>query len=300
MAETGAERTEQRDTEAPRGGAQERPGSALAPSCRWRRCADRGAGLSTCSAVAAAAQFAELMRSGLTSERASRRWTSGAIWPALVDAGLRALLVMRCRFSALTFVAALARAARARRLEFLRPGADAAVLAAESRRRASAACSRCAARSSSARASPSFVVVASIAWVLLKGMTPQMLGLSSEPLQGAIGHAAALAGQALLVLCFGLVADRRRRRAVPALAALAAICKMTREEVQRGIQGKRRLARKPGRIRQAAARAGARPHDAGSAEGRRGDHQPDALRRGAALRREAQCARRSWWPRART
>ena len=37
-------------------------------------------------------------------------------------------------------------------------------------------------------------------------MTPQLMGLSSEPLQGAIGHSAALAGYSLLVLCFGLVA----------------------------------------------------------------------------------------------
>jgi flagellar biosynthetic protein FlhB len=49
-------------------------------------------------------------------------------------------------------------------------------------------------------------VVGIIAWVLLKGLTTQMLGLSSEPLGGAISHSVELAGYSLLVLCFGLVA----------------------------------------------------------------------------------------------
>src|SRR6185503_8353323 len=41
-------------------------------------------------------------------------------------------------------------------------------------------------------------VVGVTAWVLLKGLTPQLMGLSSEPLNNAIGHAVALAGYALL------------------------------------------------------------------------------------------------------
>jgi flagellar biosynthetic protein FlhB len=47
-------------------------------------------------------------------------------------------------------------------------------------------------------------VVGVTAWVLLKGLTPQLMGLSSEPLNNAIGHAVALAGYALLVLTCGL------------------------------------------------------------------------------------------------
>jgi flagellar biosynthetic protein FlhB len=47
-------------------------------------------------------------------------------------------------------------------------------------------------------------VVGIIAIVLLKGLTPQLMGLSSEPLPGAIGHAASLAGYSLLMLVLGL------------------------------------------------------------------------------------------------
>ena len=82
-------------------------------------------------------------------------------------------------------------------------------------------------------------------------MTPQLMGLSSEPLQGAIGHSAALTGYALLVLCFGLVVDRRDRRAVPALAARRAICSMTREEVQEEYKESEGSPETRGRIREA-------------------------------------------------
>jgi flagellar biosynthetic protein FlhB len=47
-------------------------------------------------------------------------------------------------------------------------------------------------------------VIGLIGWVLLKGLTPQLMGLSSEPLKQAIGHSAALSGYALLVLACGL------------------------------------------------------------------------------------------------
>src|SRR5262249_1885668 len=40
----------------------------------------------------------------------------------------------------------------------------------------------------------------------LPGRAPRAVGLSGEPVNGAITHAAALTGYALLVLCFGLVA----------------------------------------------------------------------------------------------
>lgn len=48
-------------------------------------------------------------------------------------------------------------------------------------------------------------VVGTIGFVLLTGLTPQLMGLSAEPLPGAIGHAASLAGYSLLVLVCGLV-----------------------------------------------------------------------------------------------
>jgi flagellar biosynthetic protein FlhB len=47
-------------------------------------------------------------------------------------------------------------------------------------------------------------VVAVTGWVLLRGLTPQLMGLSSEPLPGAIGHAASLTGYSLLMLVLGL------------------------------------------------------------------------------------------------
>jgi flagellar biosynthetic protein FlhB len=92
-------------------------------------------------------------------------------------------------------------------------------------------------------------VVGAIAFVLLKGLTPQLLGLSAEPLGNAIGHAAALAGYALLVLTCGL-------------ALIAAVdvpfqlwqhgkdLRMTREEVK-GIQGGEGSARTRSHIREA-------------------------------------------------
>ena len=48
-------------------------------------------------------------------------------------------------------------------------------------------------------------VVATIGYVLLKGMTPQIDGsVGRAACNGAIGHSAALAGYSLLVLCCGL------------------------------------------------------------------------------------------------
>ena len=164
---------------------------------------------------------------------------------------------------------------------------------------ASAACSRRAAWWSSARASPRSPWSRSSADVLLKGLTPQMLGLSCRARwrrHRPLGRARAA------TRCWCCAAARRHRgvrRAVPALAARAASAHDARGN-PRGIQGKRGLAGNPRPHPRGAARAGARPHDAGSAEGRRGRHQPDALRRGAALRREAHARAASWWPRART
>src|SRR4051812_20348151 len=47
-------------------------------------------------------------------------------------------------------------------------------------------------------------VIGVIGWVVLKGLTPELMGLSAEPVNNAIGHAASLAGYALLVLTCGL------------------------------------------------------------------------------------------------
>lgn len=47
-------------------------------------------------------------------------------------------------------------------------------------------------------------VVGIFGWVLLRGLTPQLMGLSSEPVTGAITHAAALCVYALVILTCGL------------------------------------------------------------------------------------------------
>ena len=47
-------------------------------------------------------------------------------------------------------------------------------------------------------------VVGVIAWVLLRALTPQLMGLSTEPVGNAIGHAGSMAAYALLILCMGL------------------------------------------------------------------------------------------------
>jgi flagellar biosynthetic protein FlhB len=48
------------------------------------------------------------------------------------------------------------------------------------------------------------LVVGIIGIVMLKSLTPQLMGLSSEPVGNAIGHAASLASYSLLILCMGL------------------------------------------------------------------------------------------------
>jgi flagellar biosynthetic protein FlhB len=94
------------------------------------------------------------------------------------------------------------------------------------------------------------LVVSMIGWVLLKGMTPQMMGLSSEPLQGAIAHSAALAGYSLLVLCFGLVAIAAFD--VPfQLWQHSRDLKMTREEVKEEYKESEGSPETRGRIREA-------------------------------------------------
>ena len=93
-------------------------------------------------------------------------------------------------------------------------------------------------------------VVGLIAWVLLKGLTPQLLGLSTEPLEQAIGHSAALTGYSLIVLVCGL-------------ALIAAIdvpfqlwqhakeLRMTREEVKEEYKESEGSPETRGRIREA-------------------------------------------------
>ena len=75
-------------------------------SCRWRPCASRPLRPSTRWGDGAAGQFADLMRDSL-SLRPDQVMGEGVIWPALMDAGLRALVIILPILGA-TFVAALA------------------------------------------------------------------------------------------------------------------------------------------------------------------------------------------------
>jgi flagellar biosynthetic protein FlhB len=47
-------------------------------------------------------------------------------------------------------------------------------------------------------------VVGLIGFVLIKGLTSQLMGLSTEPVTQAIGHSASMASYSLLILCMGL------------------------------------------------------------------------------------------------
>ena len=127
-----------------------------------------------------------------------------------------------------------------------------------------------------------FLLVGAIAVVFLRAKTGELLGLTDEPLNSAIVHATSLASEALLALAasLGIIAaiDVPLTSApVPEAAGHVAPGSTP------GAPRKRRRTGSQGPHPAPAAGAGAAPHDAGGAEGRRGDHQPDALRGGAAL-----------------
>ncbi len=246
MAESGAERTEQatpkRLEEARKRGQVPRSLElSMAAVCIAASTAIYALGAGT------AGKFAELMRGSLTLSPA-QAMGEGVIWPTLMDAGLRALLIILPILGA-TFVAALAAPLAIGGWNF----SAEALTPKFSRLNPASGLGRV----FSARGSVELVkglakvaVVSVIAWVLLKGMTPQMMGLSSEPLEGAIGHAAALAGYALLVLCFGLVAIAAFD--VPfQLWQHSRDLKMTREEVKEEYKESEGSPETRGRIREA-------------------------------------------------
>jgi len=246
MAESGAERTEnatpKRLEEARKKGQVPRSAELSIAAV----CISAAAAIYTLGR-GAAGQFADLMR-GLLSLRPEQVMGEGVMWPALVDAGLRSLIIILPILGA-TFIAALAAplaiggwnlSGQALMPQFskLNPAAGLG-------------------RMFSARGTVELgkgiakvLVVSLIAWVLLKGMTPQLMGLSSEPLEGAIGHSAALTGYALLVLCFGLVAIAAFD--VPfQLWQHSRDLKMTREEVKEEYKESEGSPETRGRIREA-------------------------------------------------
>lgn len=195
----------------------------------------------------AAGKFAELMRGALTLHPEIATGEN-VIWPALMNAGSQALWIILPMLAA-TFFAALAAplliggwnfSSQALMPQFgrLNPGAGLK-------------------RMFSARGSielgkglAKVAVVSIIAWVLLRGLTPEMMGLSTEPVNSAIGHAAALTGYSLVALCIGLVAIAAVD--VPfQLWQHAKDLRMTREEVREEYKESEGSPEVRGRIREA-------------------------------------------------
>jgi len=195
----------------------------------------------------AAGKFAELMRGSL-SLHPTQAVGENVIWPALMSAGSQSLLIILPILGA-TFVAALAAPLAIGGWNF----STQALMPQFSRLNPANGLGRMFSARGSVELGKGLAkvgVVALIAMVLLKGMTPQMLGLSSEPLNGAIMHSAALAGYALLVLCFGLVAIAAFD--VPfQLWQHSRDLKMTREEVREEYKESEGSPETRGRIREA-------------------------------------------------
>ncbi len=150
----------------------------------------------------AAGQFAELMKNSLAL-RPEQAVGDGVIWPTLMSAGSRAVWIILPMLGA-TFLAALAAPLLIGGWNF----SSQALVPKFSRLNPLSGFGRM----FSARGGVELVkglakvtVVGLVAVIALRALTPQMLGLSNEPLISAIGHSAQLAGYALLLLCCGLV-----------------------------------------------------------------------------------------------
>ena len=200
MAESGAERTEQatpkRLEEARKKGQVPRSSElSIAAVCIAAAAAIYSLG------GMAAGNFADLMRDSLSLSPAAVM-SEGVIWPALTAAGARALWIILPVLGA-TFVAALAAPIVIGGWNF----SGQALVPQFSRLNPVAGFGRMWSSRGLVELGKGLAkvgVIGVIAWVLLKGLTPQLMGLTSEPLQQAIGHSAELAGYSLLVLACGL------------------------------------------------------------------------------------------------
>ena len=200
MAESGAERTEQatpkRLEEARKKGQVPRSSElSIAAVCIAAAAAIYSLG------GMAAGNFADLMRDSLSLSPAAVM-SEGVIWPALTAAGARALWSILPVLGA-TFVAALAAPIVIGGWNFT----GQALVPQFSRLNPVAGFGRMFSTRGMVELGKGLAkvgVIGVIAWVLLKGLTPQLMGLTSEPLRQAIGHSAELAGYSLLVLACGL------------------------------------------------------------------------------------------------
>jgi flagellar biosynthetic protein FlhB len=195
----------------------------------------------------AAGEFAELMHDGL-SIAPETAMDSQSLWPAVRDTAARAIWIVAPILGS-TFIAALVAPIAIGGWNFstdalmpqfnrLNPGAGLG-------------------RMFSARGGVELgkglakvTVVGVIGYILLSGLTAQMMGLSQEPVNGAIGHSAALAGYSLLVLCCGLAIIAAVD--VPfQLWQHARDLRMTREEVKQEYKESEGSPEVRGRIREA-------------------------------------------------
>jgi flagellar biosynthetic protein FlhB len=246
MAESGQERTEQA---TPKRRKQAREKGQVPRSIELSMAA-------VCIAAAAAiyslgrtaaGSFADLMRDTLSLGPATVM-SEDAIWPALTTAGARALWIVMPILGA-TFLAALAAPIAIGGWNF----SAGALLPKFSKLNPATGLGRIfSARGlmELGKGMAKVAVVGVIGWVLLRGLTPQLMGLSAEPLPGAIAHAAQLCGYALLVL-------------VCSLAVIAAFdvpfqlwqhakeLRMTREEVREEYKESEGSPETRGRIREA-------------------------------------------------
>jgi len=149
----------------------------------------------------AAGQFADFMHDSL-SLRPETVMGEETLWPALTTAGARALLIV-LRIRGATFCAALAVPIAIGGWNF----SAGALMPQFSRLNPASGLGRVFSTRGLVELGKGLAkvfVVGMVGFVLLRGLTPQLMGLSSEPLPEAIKHSASLAGYALLVLVCGL------------------------------------------------------------------------------------------------
>jgi len=150
---------------------------------------------------ASAGQFADLMHDALAISP-ERAMDAQMLWPALRDNAARAIWIVLPILGA-TFIAALVAPIAIGGWNF----STDALIPQFSRLNPAAGLGRVFSSRGAVELGKGLAkvaVVGTIGYVLLKGMTAQINGLSAEPVNGAIGHSAALAGYSLLVLCSGL------------------------------------------------------------------------------------------------
>ena len=149
----------------------------------------------------AAGQFADFMHDSLEL-RPATVMAEDAVWPALTTAGARALWIVLPILGA-TFFAALAAPIAIGGWNF----SAGALMPQFGRMNPVSGLGRMFSARGLVELGKGLAkvgVVGVIAFVLLRSLAPQLMGLSAEPLPDAIGHSAALAAYSLLVLVSGL------------------------------------------------------------------------------------------------